>query len=196
MDKSWNCHYNASQTFATDGCVLMNWSWISIQDDPLLSEWWLQWTAEVLLFVKASSPSHPAGCPSSSRSPNDLGEGSSSPERVPQMRSVIFDEWPHGSILPQPPIFLDLILTSSCQQGWLEKDDLVFLHLPLLPSPPSPLLHRGPVWGGSHCQGKSFDHLSTFSFSEILFVKMWFLLIFLNFPPGALQLVSLKVFNE
>ena len=138
------------------GCIIMllkppvasSWTEVGYQDDLLLSNGYNLPPAGQLMFVNASL-SHPAGYPWSSRSPNDLREGTSCPEWVPQMRSVIFDpaSWPptdggHEQEWSDVPR-LDLDLQPSViGEGWSRIPTPLHPALPTLPPPtqrPSPM---------------------------------------------------------
>ena len=121
------------------------WSKVGYQDDLLLNKGYN--TGQMI----CEYPSQLPGYPWSSRSPNDLRGGSStrgsSPERVPQMRSVIFDlaSWPptdggRGQEWSDPPTTLprlDLEILASIvgEGGWSR---IPTPHHPALPTHPPP----------------------------------------------------------
>ena len=123
------------------------WSEVGYQDDLLLSQATLldKW------FVNAPPSSQLPGYPRSSRSPNDLREGSStggsSTEWVPQMLSVIFDlaSWPptdggRGQEWSDPPstlprLDLEILASVIGEGGWSRIPTPLHPALPTHPPP-------------------------------------------------------------
>ena len=140
MGKRWSCIIMLLKP-----PVASSWTEVGYQDDLLLSNGYNLPPAGQLMFVNASL-SHPAGYPWSSRSPNDLREGTSCPEWVPQMRSVIFDPafWPptyggRGQEWSDAPLHLPLLdldlQPSVIGEGWSRIPTPLHPALPTLPPP-------------------------------------------------------------
>ena len=148
------------------------WGWTSRWSS---SEWWLtpwrmtssqRWSS---ICRSSWSPNDLWGRYSSHEMPlviSDFGEPSNwwwtrtrmTPISYNPPSSSTWSYWPPTVISQRWS--LDFLLTPKKSKP--DQDDLLLLHLPLLPPPPTPLLYRGPVRGGSHCQGESLSNTSVY----------------------------------
>ena len=153
------------------------WGWTSRWSS---SEWWLtpwrmtssqRWSS---ICRSSWSPNDLWGRYSSHEMPlviSDFGEPSNwwwtrtrmTPTSYNPPSSSTWSYWPPTVISQRWS--LDFLLTPKKSKP--DQDDLLLLHLPLLPPPPTPLLYRDPVWGGSHCQGESLKIHQIITFENI-----------------------------